>query len=828
MKIRAAVLTLIVLLLTCLTLGAQDVVILTEKYTTYDSLLTFNYPLGWLVEGESDDFGLGFLVIANSPQVVETMRRNSELDQNVALDSGEVGIIFMRPRYLADVFNFSNESTPRDVLIAMFGASDVFDEDDIQDVTIGDHPAARLDLIDEGSAGMMLALDLGDGGINILAVSTTPDDLAAFTPTVLAIAESMRFGGDALHLLIHDQPIWTLNWSPDGEQIATRTTNASTQESVTQVWDLETGEVTQAFVGLGVNWKPDNSQYLIWDATAGVVVHDAVTDEVLFTLPAATYANWTTDGSRLLTTHFASSTVLLYDAANGDKLAFVDAKASFPTLERDGTLIQTREGTSVTGEAIIGLWDAATGDNVLTVEDALTITWNADQSRALIVTADNVIHVYELPVADEVLSIPLQSTGEFDELFDVRWHAGESLIAANVGTCPPSRENCTLSLAVWDAATGELLQQLAQDEPFRFAAWHPDGSRVLTMSRDTDRALLWDVASGEQIAALPHPDFLRGSVWSADGSQYMTWSNENIVRIWDAETNTVAMAMPHDVPIKRAYWRGDQNLIETESDDGGLYFWDTRTGRLLLRLGHASKGETDVFVFQYWSTDGRYLATRVSNSSFVRVWDVTALTDVARMNFAADPFTFTEHTDRGFEAIGAGEFAAAVAEYTRALLLDPDAANTYNDRGVAYYQLGEAQRGVADLQRAIDLDPLYVKPLENLGDIARREQDFDAALLFYNRALELGDNAVIYNKRGVTYVRQGLLDEAVADFSMAIELVPDFGQAFGNRGFTYYQKGADFYDEALLDLREYARLFGDRAAADLLGILQELEAAAGS
>ncbi|MBL8163114.1 MAG: tetratricopeptide repeat protein [Anaerolineae bacterium] len=825
---RVLFVALLLSFMSLLPLAAQDIVILTEKYATYDSLLTFNYPMGWLVDGESDDFGLGFFVIANTSQAVETLRQNSERDRNSPLDSGEIGIIFMRPRYLTNVFQYGSDTTPRDALIAMFGASDVFDTDDIEDVTIGDYPAARLDAADERSAGIILALDLGDGGINILAASTTPDDLAAFTPTVLAIAESLRFGGDALQLLIHDQPIWTTNWSPDGRLLGTRTTDSSSQESITRLWDIETGEVAQEFEGLGVKWKGDNSQYVIWDATAGTVVRDAATHEALFTLPAATYADWTADDTRLITSAFAASTVLLFDAADGEKLTFVDAKTSFPTLERGGTLVQTREGTSVTGEAVIALWDAASGDNVLTVEDALTITWNADQSRALIVTADNVIHVYELPAANEVLTIPLESTGEFDELFDVRWGADETLIAANVGTCPPSRENCTLSLSLWDAATGELRQRLAMDEPFRFAAWNPEGSRVLTMSRETDRALLWDVASGEQIAVLPHPDHLRGGLWSADGSQYMTWSNENIVRIWDAETNTVAMSLPHDLPVKRAYWNADRTLIETETEDGGLYFWDTRSGRLLLRLGHASKGTTDVFVFQDWSADGRYLATWLGSNPLVRVWDVKALTDVTRMNFASDPFTFTEYVDRGFDAIGARDYATAVTNYTRALQLDPDSATIYNDRGVAYYQLGEGQRGVADLQRAIDLDPLYVKPLENLGDIARREQEFDAALEYYNRALELGDNAVIYNKRGVTYVRQGLYDEAIADFSTAIELVPDFGQAYGNRGFTYYQKGADFYAEALLDLREYARLFGDNAAADLMAILQELEAAAGS
>jgi tetratricopeptide (TPR) repeat protein len=56
--------------------------------------------------------------------------------------------------------------------------------------------------------------------------------------------------------------------------------------------------------------------------------------------------------------------------------------------------------------------------------------------------------------------------------------------------------------------------------------------------------------------------------------------------------------------------------------------------------------------------------------------------------------------------------------------------------------------------------------------------------------------------KGVEYAEQGRIDDAIAQFSEAIELDPQFGWAYHNRGFTYfllgnYQRAIDDFDEAI-------------------------------
>ena len=71
--------------------------------------------------------------------------------------------------------------------------------------------------------------------------------------------------------------------------------------------------------------------------------------------------------------------------------------------------------------------------------------------------------------------------------------------------------------------------------------------------------------------------------------------------------------------------------------------------------------------------------------------------------------------------------------------------------------------------------------------------------------------AVAYSNRGLAYKSKGQWDRAIADFSEAIRLRPDFVTAFNNRGNTYYGKGQ--FDRAIKDYDKAIRLKPDLAEA---------------
>ena len=59
------------------------------------------------------------------------------------------------------------------------------------------------------------------------------------------------------------------------------------------------------------------------------------------------------------------------------------------------------------------------------------------------------------------------------------------------------------------------------------------------------------------------------------------------------------------------------------------------------------------------------------------------------------------------------------------------------------------------------------------------------------------ENASAYNSRGVTYYQKGQFDQAIKDFTKAIEIQPRYAEAYCYRGIAYHEKGQ--FDRAISD-----------------------------
>ena len=84
------------------------------------------------------------------------------------------------------------------------------------------------------------------------------------------------------------------------------------------------------------------------------------------------------------------------------------------------------------------------------------------------------------------------------------------------------------------------------------------------------------------------------------------------------------------------------------------------------------------------------------------------------------------------------------------------------------------------------------------GNSYREQEKYDEAIADYTTAIEIDpDYAWAYNNRGVAYDNQGKYDLAIADYTTAIELDPDHKEAYYNRGNAYRKQGK--YDLAIAD-----------------------------
>eukprot|EP01137_Pigoraptor_chileana_P012269 Opistho-2@64473 len=164
-----------------------------------------------------------------------------------------------------------------------------------------------------------------------------------------------------------------------------------------------------------------------------------------------------------------------------------------------------------------------------------------------------------------------------------------------------------------------------------------------------------------------------------------------------------------------------------------------------------------------------------------------------------------DQLSRGDHFNSRGDYARAVACYTKAVEIDAGCTVAFTSRGEAYTAQGMHDLAVADFRRAIALEPdnpaLYVF----MGDCHHAVGDYEQAIASYTRAIEMDpDEATYWSSRGDSYHCKGDYDLAVADFTRAILLDPNDELAYVSRAMSCRLQGN--YPQAILDCTKAVEL----------------------
>jgi tetratricopeptide (TPR) repeat protein len=169
---------------------------------------------------------------------------------------------------------------------------------------------------------------------------------------------------------------------------------------------------------------------------------------------------------------------------------------------------------------------------------------------------------------------------------------------------------------------------------------------------------------------------------------------------------------------------------------------------------------------------------------------------------ASAAWTRSKALERGNELLNTGWYAEAVLALSDAIRLKSKPARAHELRAIAYSKLGDNRRAVADLSTVISLDPGSVAAYQmraasflNLSEPGLAAQDLETAL-------RLSPQWVLgYALRGRAYREQGKLKAALEDFDMAAALDPS-AENYYQRGLTKevladYLRAIDDYTLAL-------------------------------
>ena len=235
----------------------------------------------------------------------------------------------------------------------------------------------------------------------------------------------------------------------------------------------------------------------------------------------------------------------------------------------------------------------------------------------------------------------------------------------------------------------------------------------------------------------------------------------------------------------------------------------------------AAAGQTDRALEEYGSAlkldpkaSVAYLNRGVLLATRKRAYD-RAIEDFDRV-LSLEPDNVDALVARGDAYSQLKDFGRAMADLDRAVTLAPPRSPVARiARGQAYSRMGNQADAQRDYEAALAIDPRSATALVNLAAVTALRGDPAGAIPLLDRAIAIDkDDPLAFYNRGYAHFVLKQYDQALADYSAAIDLDRTMGLAYNNRALTRVVlnrdlKGAlDDADEALklmpinLDVRE--------------------------
>lgn len=338
-------------------------------------------------------------------------------------------------------------------------------------------------------AARRLALSLCCAALVLLSACATAggtghtgSPTATSTPVIPAITAALvTYKG-------HSGPVIGAAWSPDGKQIA-----SCGNDGTVQVWDAATGRrIWQAQVAqyvFALAWSPDGTHIAGGGSggTDSIVVLDATTGHKL-----AAFGDqsgfieglaWSPDGKHIASGS-ADATVTVWNVSNLNAPVLTynghsDAVAHV-AWSPDGTRI-----ASASADGTVQVWDAKSGSTLLkyqgNAEPVWSVAWSPDgkdiasgtgaAGNNAPVTANNTVKVWNATTGQTILTLP----DAHGQSYALAWSPDGTRLATSDGKL----------VRVWDAASGKPLLQFTGHSDDVFAlAWSPDGTLIASASAD--------------------------------------------------------------------------------------------------------------------------------------------------------------------------------------------------------------------------------------------------------------------------------------------------------------------------------------------------------
>jgi WD40 repeat protein/serine/threonine protein kinase len=520
----------------------------------------------------------------------------------------------------------------------------------------------------------------------------------------------------------------------------------------------------------------------------------------------------------------------LYDATTGER------KHTFPPMGlRVDALAFSSDGRRLCVGRLSGLvtvWNMVTRRPMWHLKGHTTkvgsVAFAADGQMLVSAGEEGTVRLWELPPISEPRILRkgagqervaysgdgrwLAAGGYHTFLWDARTYRLEHQLprSCSVAFSPDSKILATAGdesqVWLWEPSTGRLLRTISArpGEPIpnrriiTALSFSPDGKLLAAgmghqnwfAGNYAQVAKVWEVASGKEVAELPHDSTVPALQFSPDGRTLATACQDHRIRLWQVGSWQVRLSWEGPYDFAAVAFVPGENQLVTGNGDGILQLWDPDTGQPLRPLGqHAHRVNSLAF-----SPDGKTLASGGSDL-VVKLWSMASGRELR---------TLRGHTSyvSGLAFAGDGQALVSIAENDGVQLWDtlppwqrlaiartalqdeiasgPESAEAHYELALGYQRLGREDEALAEFSKAIDLNP---------------------------------NSIPVFNQRSVIYLREGEWEKATADFARLAKLEPSQHLHWYRLAGHYLQMGET--EEYLQICREMVTRFGNTDRAEV-------------
>ena len=163
---------------------------------------------------------------------------------------------------------------------------------------------------------------------------------------------------------------------------------------------------------------------------------------------------------------------------------------------------------------------------------------------------------------------------------------------------------------------------------------------------------------------------------------------------------------------------------------------------------------------------------------------------------------FYRRSERAWELAEQRQYEAAIAEWKKALELNPEDAKARTNLGHVLVRAGKSGEAIEQYRKALEFNPEYTEAHNNLGVALAARGQLEEAIAHYQKALEVNpDSAESHTNLGVALAARGQLDKAVVHFQEALEVNPEYPEVHNNLGVVLARAGK--LDEAIKHFQKF-------------------------